>query len=100
MAKPVKPAPPSRDDVDADLVRQQLHRLGADGVVVRSADDRVYDALVKLWRGRKSKYPPTVNDVAVSAGLNGHTTGSTLHRLVMAGRVLRPRRGFYVPKVD
>ena len=92
---------PNQQAIDADLIRQQLAKLGANQATVANSDDTVFAALVKLWKNRKSAYPPTIGDIAEVAKMNRNTTQTTLVRLVVAGRVLRGhRRGMYVPRMD
>ena len=90
-----QPKPPTQAEVDASLAAEMLRRLGAndDGELRQ----RVYDKLVSSWREQRS--PPKPADMARALSMPPNTVCNCLMALVRAGRVIRLRRGVYIPVV-
>lgn len=89
-----KPTPPLQSDIDKDLA-QALSDLGATGFDIRNCDAIVYEKLVVHWK--KHKTNPTVQELAKASGKDQSAVHNALAQLIDDGKVVRVRRGVYVP---
>ena len=83
-----KPKPPDQAKIAAS---EALARLGIGEYI--SAEDMVFNALVRLWKANKRK--PTLVELQNSTGLENISW--QLRKLVNAGRVIKARAGVYIP---
>jgi DNA-binding MarR family transcriptional regulator len=90
----MKPAPPSYADLEAEA-RAYLEEIGADECL-QDLGTRIVQALDAAWRLTKS--PPKLDTLADQIGIGSSTLSDRLARLERAGRVIRLRRGVYVPR--
>lgn len=86
-----KPKPPSQDQIDASAA---LAKLGVT-YDVDSKTERVFEALVQLWKDKKQ--PPTITDLAAFTGYPAAAVKYRLSVLEAAKRVIKPQMGMLVP---
>lgn len=86
------PVPPTQTEI-----ARQLGALGVGADAAITSDERIYTALVDMWRERRA--PPSMGEVARRARIPHGTMNDILVRLGDAGRVIRVRRGVWLPVV-
>lgn len=79
-------------------VAASLKALGIDKEILDDPREKIYEALVHLWKEKSG--PPEVREIAAIVGSPPSTVGHHLSQLAAEGRVARLRKGVWLPLVE
>lgn len=103
--RPANPRPPSWEELSQEeRTARALVGIGCATETTESLDRRVYDAMLRYYAGQKGKnlvaLMPFAYLVRQLAPIAETSLQSAIARMLKAGSIHRPRRGFYVPLAD